>query len=255
MPKPIEIPTNNGRKIHASYHLCDNGELEDREKLIIMVHGFPGNSQSHKNIFGDIETALAKSGHNTLRFDFRGCGQSDGQQQDFDLSTVTDDIEDILIWAEMNRHYNYVFIGEGLGAAFTAINAPRKHTKAYILLWPVLDPISQTQKILSLNQLTSKIERQGYIEFGTQKIGLNFLRQLGKLNIPKYLKSMKVPTLICHGSSDKAVPIEQMDIARTHIESRRLEITTFHAGKTGLEDDGQRQSLFFLINDFIKNNT
>ena len=61
-----------------------------------------------------------------------------------------------------------------------------------------------------------------------------------------------MPTLILQGVRDEITPIETLDLARGHIRSKRLEITTFHDGEHGLHKLNHRKSMFFHITQFIE---
>ena len=82
----ITIPCGKYDWLWAQHARGNNKDL-----LVIMIHGFPGDSKSYANVFGDLSDTLEKIGLDSVRFDMRGCGQSDKGATFFSIRTAAED--------------------------------------------------------------------------------------------------------------------------------------------------------------------
>ncbi|MCD8566716.1 MAG: hypothetical protein LRY36_02190 [Alphaproteobacteria bacterium] len=214
-----------------------------------MVHHFPGHKSSYQDFFGDIESAFAEGDLDTLRFDFRGCGESDGDEENFSVSTACDDYQSVLHWCRREGYSQFILIGAGLGACVAAMNM-ELGTKAFIMLWPVLEP-----KLYFKNYIAKALMAEGgkpYAEIDAHRVGIEFIKELKSLDIVGSLKEVYCPTLIMHGSEDEVIPTAQLDLARGFIPARRIEITVFHDGAHGLPLPSHRKAMLYHIQQFVQ---
>jgi pimeloyl-ACP methyl ester carboxylesterase len=252
MAQNVQILAGEKIYIHGSYSRPTEDSLAELEELLIlMVHGFPGNKNAHGNLFHDIEFLLRDKGYHTLRFDFRGCGESDGREEDFTLAGANEDFQNVLFWARDRGYKRFIVIGEGLGATVALMNVD--HTvAASVLLWPFID----LPRIAKTNYRPEAIEepsiKAGYVLMENQRIGLDFIKEMQKSNLVFALKDLKIPLLIMHGSADETSPIDQLDLLRAHAAAKRIEITSFHDGTHGLPQLNHRKTMYYHISQFIE---
>lgn len=221
------------------------------ETLVIMSHGYPGNKSGHNDLFGDVEFILADKGYHSLRFDYRGCGESNGREQDFTIGGACEDFQNVLFWAKSNNYKRFVYVGEGIGASLAIMNHDLD-VSCYILLWPALDFQEYREYALDAQTLSDAEKKQGFIERDQARIGLTLLDEMDKTDITYALKEIHVPTLIMHGARDKKIPMGCLDMARAHMRSKRIEITSFHDGEHGLTKLNHRKAMFYHIQQFIE---
>lgn len=251
MTNKIQIPGDGNQQLSALHRLYESERILNHEDLlIIMAHGFPGHKTGNNDLYGDLEFLLADKGYNCLRFDFRGCGESDGTQEQFSLSSAQDDFKSVLRWAEEKKYTRFVYIGEGLGGALAVMNV-ELNVQAMILLWPLLDMQDFYQKNFAELELVETAKKRGYIDHHGHKYGLGLLADLKNASLTGKLKDCYMPTLIMHGARDETIPVEHLDVAREHINARRLEITTFHDGEHGLQKLNHRKMMFHHVTQFI----
>lgn len=220
--------------------------------LIIMLHGFPGHKSAQNDVFGDLEFQIGRDGFHTLRFDFRGCGESEGKSEDFTMASATEDIHAIIEWARSFGYERFFFIGEGLGAALALMNAGPA-VQGAVLLWPALDP-----RLTSLREALSaagskEAKAQGYVVWRDTKIGLPLLKEIKSFNPTRKLRNLKIPLLIQHGAADEEISPAQMELLRRHARSiRRIEMTTYEGAGHGLHGLQERQTMFYHVRQFLK---
>ena len=221
------------------------------QTLVLMSHGFPGNKAYHNDLYGRIETLLNNRGYHTFRFDYRGCGESDGQEKNFTLGSACEDFQSALYWSKSKGYKRFIYIGEGLGSSLSTMNMDLD-VIACIMLWPVFDLDLYRKSAFGITQITEAQMKAGYVEINDRRIGVNFLAEMAKIDIRYAIKEIFAPTLILHGADDKAVEVEQLDLARRYIPAKRVEITTFHDGIHGLPQENHRKNMMFQIQQFIE---
>ncbi len=245
----VQIHATKNQSISALHRKPAGTPLEGREKtLVIMAHGFPGHRAANNDLYGDLEFLLSDKGFHTLRFDFRGCGDSDGSSEEFTIGAACEDFQSVVHWAKNNKYRELIYIGEGLGAAISIMNVSMR-VNSLILLWPVLDCETYAK---AFGKVDKKVKDRGFLEHDGTRLGTAFLHELEKIDIVYAMQNVRVPTLIMHGAMDKMIPVEQLDLARANIRSERIEITTFHDGAEGLQKMNHRKMMFYHISQFIE---
>lgn len=222
-----------------------------KHKLILMLHDFPGDKSNHNDLYGDLESILNKKGFHTLRFDFTGCGESDGDQQNFDLTTARQDMEAVKIWASENGYRELSYISEGLGSTCALLNM-EINVKCQVMMWPGLNPPALAKHLFNADTIEDEWKKIGYTLQDGERIGINFINALSHTNLSPYFRDIVMPVLILHGSADERFPIDDLNLIRNRASSKRIEITTFHDAGYGLPDAEHRESMFFHIGQFLE---
>lgn len=216
--------------------------------MIVMVHDFPGDKDGNYNLFRHLEHTLYLKGLHTLRFDFMGCGASDGPPETFSLKSAYDDLNRVVAWCREEGYERFIFIGEGLGAAIACLGVDHD-TRAMVLISSQVDLKGLAQKYKAHSR---RPDGEKFVLFGDYKVGDTLLNQLEKQDIVPFLDSIFCPMLIMHGEKDQIAPVENLDLFRKHLSSRRIEITTFEDGDNSLQGENHRKFLFFHIMQFIE---
>lgn len=253
--EPIHIATGKYDWLSALHEVPKDQDLDISDRvLVIMVHEFPGGHKAgHKDLYGEIEYKLQKDGFDTLRFDFRGCGESNGTPWDFTFQTARQDLKAVYDWAKKAGYQSFVIIAEGFGSCI-ALMEQIENIKAMVLLWPLLDPQSSPCKQHIKD--AQKDHDQLFVEINKTRVGKTFLKQLGESDMSTYIKSITVPVLVQHGQKDETVPVTQLDMLREHATaSRRVEITTYESGTHGLMQENERNALLQHIGQFLQKYT
>lgn len=261
MAQTIFIPLANGQRISAILQKgllpVDNNVAEEMKvpssrALVIMVHGFPGHKSTQNDVFGELEFHAGRDDFHSLRFDFRGCGESEGKSEDFTLLSACDDMESILSWARSYGYKKFLYIGEGLGATLALLNLTPE-VCGTVLLWPALDPRLTSMKEALIAAEDKKAQTQGYVVWKDTKIGLPFIEEIKSFNPTRKLRNLKIPLLIQQGASDEEVSPMQMELLRRHARSiRRIEMTTYEGAGHGLRGLNERQTMFYHVRQFLK---
>ncbi len=217
-----------------------------------MIHGFPGQSAGQSNLYGDMEFVLADKGYHALRFDFRGCGQSDGDQANFTCKKAGEDINAVLNWAQEQGYERFIYMSEGLGTTIAIMNMPPSKLIGQIMLWPGLNLPYLAKSLFKANDITPEDEKTGYVRINDNKIGVPFIKELQTIKFGNFMRDVTMPVLIMQGAQDRLFPVEQIDLARKHMSPKRIDITTFQDGDHGLLASNHRKMMIFHIGQFLQ---
>ncbi len=250
MKQKIYIQTNDEERMVAYHsHPDDSTPAVAGGALIMMIHGFPGNSASHDKLFDELSESLIKQGFHTLSFDFSGCGESEGQEKNFSLEKASLDFRSVLGWTKAQGYESYIYIGEGLGATLGIMNY-HKYVSAMVMLWPILDLKKHVE--LHFKSLTDETEDVGFTVRNGHQIGFDLVKELEETDLADKIAKITEPVLIMHGADDDVVPIDHLDVIREHASGRRLEITSFQDGNHGLTQSNHRHAMAYHIKQFVE---
>ena len=177
--------------------------------LVMILHGFTGNKNEPRLIA--IANNLEKEGIASIRFDFNGHGDSEGDFQDM---TVLNEIEDA------KKVYDYVsklpqvtsvsIAGHSQGGVVTSMLAGElgdKKVKSIALLAPaaVLRDDAIRGNLFGVTFDSSNPPE--YVEvFGGHKIGRNYIKTAQTLPIYETAENFQGTALLIHGTNDIVVP-------------------------------------------------
>lgn len=245
--KKIYIEGETDQKISA---FLERPELNAAENtVVLMIHSFPGNKHGQSNLFDRMEKIVSSKSYDTFRFDFRGCGDSAGNPENFTLKNAGVDLRRMMNWCRQEGYERFIFVTEGLGTAIAMMNmAP--DVRALISVSGVFNVPKFARARFS--KALSNPDNPDYFLLKEQKIGKAFLQELGTTNLVPYLETIRCPCLILHGAKDPYAQIDQLDLIRNHMVTRRIEITTFEDGGHDLHSDNHRKYIFYHAMQFIE---
>jgi pimeloyl-ACP methyl ester carboxylesterase len=251
--RKIEIAADQGKVyMTGSYSMPSTlSKATGAQTLAIMVHGFPGSSEGHDNLYALVSKVLNEYGIHTLSFDFRGCGHSEGEEEDFTLARAAEDLRLVLEWATHQMFEEIILVGEGVGAHL-CLHAPLTKVKAMIFFWPVIDLGHYANHLFRADDMLANNPDKKYAEIGGHRISLDLLCELTQAGFPP-LPELTIPVLVQYGLDDHEVPpahhIEKM---KEQLHARRLDITGYQEGGHGLLEPKHRKTMLFHIQQFIE---
>jgi len=159
-------------------------------------------------MFVKCSRALAQAGFASLRFDFCGSGESDGEFRDV---TLRGEIADGRATVAFLRRQAGIdpervgLLGLSLGGAVAAALAPHVQAKV-VVLWSALAHTARLRDLVK--QLAKKIPgKPGALEFDAREISPRFIADVLKVEPVRHLARFKGPTLIVHPEKDEAIPV------------------------------------------------
>ena len=202
-------------KVQFSNHNGDilEGKLEslgtkDPSSYAIFAHCFTCT----KNIraAGSISKALAQKNIATLRFDFTGLGQSEGDFADSTFSTDTKDIVSAANFLEEDYEAPQLLVGHSLGGA-AVIHAANKipSVKAVASVAAPFDPEHVTHLLqCSLEEIEEKGEAEVLLAGRPFTVKKSFLDDFKDHNPKKIVSELGRALLVLHSPVDTTVSID-----------------------------------------------
>lgn len=202
------ILENHGQKIFGVLHKPVG---LDRFPAVLICHGFGGHKVGRYRLYVNIAKRLAELGIATLRIDFRGSGDSEGE---FSEMTLEGEISDALQGLHFLNDYAQVdrgrigLIGRSLGGAVAIMAASRfQHVKSICLWAPIYSSSQWYDKWQQLHSGELHAEHKEHLmTVEGQKPGFEFFKQFFMMNIEDYLPTLQsVPLFLIHGRNDQVV--------------------------------------------------
>lgn len=204
-------------------------------KLVIMYHGFTGNKTEHAGHFRNFSRILESKNIASLRLDFSGNGESDGEFKDFTFDTLMDEANLILDFAWKVEGVSEVcLLGFSMGGAVASLIAgARPNEVNKLLLWSPAGNIIEIIKRYFERGI--KLEN-GNTLHGDFEISKEMISSLDKYDTFKGLNNYKNPVMIIHGSKDLAVnPLFSMRYAVSFDNSNVFKVEGAGHGYDSLE--------------------
>jgi dipeptidyl aminopeptidase/acylaminoacyl peptidase len=212
---------SEGLKISAVLHL----PAQANPSCIVASHGLLSSKDSDKYVA--LGERLSQEGMALLRFDFRGCGESDGT---LEQSTVTARISDLssaiqFVGSHPDLKNRIGLLGSSLGGYVSLITAATAKKVDAVVLWSTP---------FHLDGIESKKDAEGM-----PPLGKIFMRDLKKHRLLLLLPRVS-HCLVIHGEADELVPVDQAWEIFHHLGPNK-EIHIIEEGDHRLTDPGHRQ--------------
>ncbi len=201
--------TNDNIKISCLYIQPSNNYIG---KVALLLHGFSSGMNNSTNLA--IQPKLLKFGLGILKFDFRGCGGSEGVLGKTTISSGVLDLNSCIkaFFENFSQHNkpDFIFIGSSFGGAVGLAAAKTILPIAVVLKSPVLD-IYGGQEIRRGIQGMEEWKKNGYVIIKSKAgdVKLEFSYAEDSLNYNFFDKAMipeKVSVSIVHGVKDEIAP-------------------------------------------------
>ena len=195
--------------------LIQKPELQQGEQcpMVIFCHGFSGRKDGP--MFELICDTLQAHGIASIRFDFNGHGESEGEFKDM---TVPNEVEDAKKVMEYVRDLRYVsdvaIVGHSQGGVVAAMTAGELSEalgepafKAVALMAPAAVLRDDAIRGNTMGKNYDPFDPGEYVElYGGLKLGGNYIRTAFSLPIYETAAKYQGPALIIHGNADRVVP-------------------------------------------------
>lgn len=213
-----------GEKLAGSLHLPESSGASP-ETAFVWGHCF--TCSRHTGILRDISRTLAEKGFASLRFDFSGNGQSQGDFSATSYSKHIRETEQAMLFLEEKGFSRFFLGGHSMGAAIAVLTAAKqKKVKGVCALAGRLGSREGLQ-IFSQKQMR-ELEERGRLRFESRgrKLELDaaFFADMKQYDIPAAVKKLTVPLLVIHGDQDEIISVENARSAKEINAAVQVEI-------------------------------
>ena len=199
---------NRGEKLYGFLHLPMRS---GPHPAVALLHGFGGNHIEPHALFPKAARAFATAGVATLRFDFRGSGDSEGEFQDATLGGQTEDAHRGLDFLARQPEIDEQRIGIGglsLGGLIAACTASGDSRVRALFLWAPVAHLGELFEVGTTAERRSEISNLGFTDYGGLQVGAGLVQDALLTNPVASLASFSGRVLVAHGSADETVPVE-----------------------------------------------
>jgi alpha-beta hydrolase superfamily lysophospholipase len=175
----------------------------------IFSHGFTGHHLGPGYLFARMSRELAAAGISSLRFDYGGCGNSDGTFAEMTVATMKADLLSAVDLVRNGRRPSaLVFIGHSMGGMIAALAA--ETVEGIVLLSPVAEPEGLIRRRQTM--IEGGPNERGFYENGPYEISPQFLDGLRDVDPAQRLAGeFTGKLLLMQGDCDKSIAVEESD--------------------------------------------
>lgn len=214
---------NKGQKIFGILHKPCNGEAAP---CVVIMHGFASSKHGTNRAHVILSEKLAEQGIASIRFDFRGAGDSEGCLSEISLEDM---VSDALLVLDYVHHVEAVdssrlgVFGSSLGGTIATLSSHRSQSVSAMALWaPVAsgelwyrDFIAQNPEKLLEEPKKVLSHYRGF------KLNPLFQEQFGRMMAAQLLEELDIPLLHMHGERDQVVSLLHQKVYKMHSEGKQ----------------------------------
>lgn len=195
---------SNGYILRGFLSTPDNGNFDN---IVVMFHGFTGHKNENGYLFKQLTKLLVENNIATLRYDFMGSGDSDGDFSEFTFFTEVEDAVEIIKEAyALNNNKKIFVLGFSMGGGVaTRVSLMMQD---YIEKMVLLAPAGNIPQLIHARFLVREMNEDGNIDMGGYHMNIAMDKTLQNYDMYKDIETFTKPVLIMQGSQDQAVKPE-----------------------------------------------
>ena len=177
---------------------------------VAFFHGFTGTKVEPHRIFVKTARELAAIGFYVLRFDFRGCGDSEG---DFSEMTIRGEVSDAIKSIDVLTAMPGVdpdrigILGLSMGGCVAAFVSGQDSRVKSTVMWAPLSDDPPDRKNEILERVKNPPTPEELALANPNIVGKAFYEELPKISPSATIQAFTGALLVIHGSGDDVVPV------------------------------------------------
>lgn len=225
MERTFQIPSGD-ISLTATLHQPDApvGKSGVKYPLVIICHGFIGSRIGVNRLFVKAAREIASHGWAVLRFDYGGCGESEGDYGAGGLDVLlsqTRDVIDAAVQLEQVDTERIFLLGHSLGGAVSMIAASLDKRVQSLVLWAaVARPYDDIVRIVGEQHYQEALlfGRTDHCGYALQD---RFFQSLNGTLPLRQAKQFEGDILLLHGNRDEVIPLDAMFHYERELRLRR----------------------------------
>lgn len=202
----FRIPSTDGIILDARLTRADGTP----KGMLLLVHGI-ASEKEEGGLYTRLAAALADAGFDSLRFDFRGHGQSSGRSVYMTIRGETDDLSAAVACARSHSDAPLGILAASFGTVSTMHFLQKREDVRALVLWnPVLDlshtflrPQLPWGKAVFSEEKRAELERTGQLCMGAHAYGRALFEEMETIYPYRVLEGLSLPVLTIHGDKDE----------------------------------------------------
>lgn len=188
------------------------GRAADKKiPLVIICHGFVGNRIGVDRLFLLASRQLANQGYLVIRFDYAGCGESEGIYGEHGLDSMIAQTRSILDYGlslDIVDPLRVTLLGHSLGGAVALLAGTKDRRVKSLALWsPVAYPFNDILRIVGRGSYDESI-KNGYADYNGYRLKPEFFESLQQHQPFQEAPKFNGDVFIAHGTSDETIPTD-----------------------------------------------
>lgn len=190
--------------------------MNDTKKILVLCHGLNGD-KTERNSFNKFTEKLQKQKINSFRFDFRGHGESSGNDYEMTPTKEVEDLEETIKMLNSRGFNEIIVLGASFGGSIISLMDYNKFNsiKGLICWYGAIDYFATIEAEGFFSEEHKNIaEENGYFEVKSKrtgkvfKLGLPLYKEVYSIVPYKKLINLELPILFVHGLIDNMVPYD-----------------------------------------------
>jgi len=214
---------NHGQKLFGILHK-PAGKLH--APIVVMCHGFGGNKAGRFRYYVLLAEKLAEQGIASLRFDFRGSGDSEGNSSEMTLKGQIEDLHKAIDFIRDDPSIDPTrigILGRSLGGAVAIKTVCQRNDIKSIALWVPLFSSQKWKEKWGKMQALAEGEKTELRYFNGHMPNKEFLLQFFSLDLREDLQKLShIPIMHAQGGKDLIIDgnhTQQYALNREHAEA------------------------------------
>lgn len=197
--------------LHYPHAGTDRIEKNGKRPVVVICHGFIGSRVGVDRLFVKTARALAAKGNYVLRFDYGGCGESDGEYGELGFDSMVDQTRTVLDYitsCDFADPARITLLGHSLGGAVALSTSVKDRRVKRLILWSAVGyPFNDIVRIVGRSSFdeahtTGKTDHAGYTLTPT------FFDSLMEHQPFQSAPRFSGDVFIVHGTSDDVIPVD-----------------------------------------------
>jgi dipeptidyl aminopeptidase/acylaminoacyl peptidase len=212
MEKPLII-SHEGLALTATLHYpAKDGACPDRKMpLVVICHGFIGSRIGVDRLFLLASRQLAQRGFLVIRFDYAGCGESEGVYGEHGLDSMIAQTRSVLDYGlslDCVDPLRVTLLGHSLGGAVALLAGSKDRRVKSLALWsPVAHPFNDIVRIVG-RELYNETVTKGQADYLGYSLRPEFFESLQQHQPFQEARKFQGDVYIAHGTSDDVIPTD-----------------------------------------------